>query len=77
MVRLGMSSNLSILILNKPDAILVPINAVRTDGDNRVVTVIDKTNRERKTVKVETGITTLDSVEIIKGLNRGDEVVLN
>ena len=77
MVRLGMSSNLSILILNKPDAILVPIEAVRTEEDDHVVTVIDKTTRERKTVKVETGITTLDSVEIIKGLSRGDEVILN
>lgn len=77
MVRLGMSSKLSILILNKPDAILVPIDAVRTEGDDHVVTVIDKKSRERKTVKVETGITTLDSVEITKGLGRGDEVALN
>jgi len=77
MVRLGMSSKLSILILNKPDAILVPIDAVRTEGDDHAVTVIDKKTRERKTVKVETGITTLDSVEIIKGLSRGDEVALN
>lgn len=76
-VRLGMSSNLSILTLNKPDAILIPIKSVRTEGDDHVVTVIDKTTRERKTIKVETGITTLDSVEIIKGLSRGDEVILN
>jgi PAS domain S-box-containing protein len=77
MVRLGMSSKLSILILNKPDAILVPINAVRTEGNDHVVTVIDKKTRERRTVKVDTGITTLDSVEVIKGLSRGDEVALD
>jgi len=77
MVRLGMSSTLSILTLNKPDAILIPISAVQTEGNDHVVTVIDRKTREKKPVKVETGITTLDSVEIIKGLNRGDEIALN
>ncbi len=76
MLRLGMSANLTILILNKPNTILIPIRAVQTEGPERVVTVKDKQTKAPKKVKVETGITTLDSVEIVKGLQAGDEILL-
>jgi len=76
MLRLGMSANISILILNKPDTILVPIGAVRMEGPDRVVLVKDKQTKEQKKVRVETGITTIDSVEILKGIQAGDEIVL-
>ena len=36
----------------------------------------DKKTNEIKKIKVETGITTLDSVEIIKGLTKGEEILL-
>ncbi|HPL63127.1 MAG TPA: HlyD family efflux transporter periplasmic adaptor subunit [Syntrophales bacterium] len=76
MLRLGMSANISILILNKPGAILIPVGAVRTEGADRVVMVRDKQSKQPKKVKVETGITTVDSVEILKGVQAGDEVML-
>lgn len=74
-IRLGMSAVMDVLILNKPDALLVPIHAVQVEGNDRFVTLKDKKTGEQKKVKVETGITTLDSVEIIKGLNIGDEIL--
>jgi hypothetical protein len=75
-VRLGMSANLMIMILNKPNAILIPLSAVRMEGPDRVVTLKDKQTKDGKKVKVETGITTVDAVEIIKGLSAGDEVFM-
>ena len=74
-LRLGMSANMEILLLNKPNAMMVPIQAVLVEGKDRVATVRDKTTRALKRVSVTTGITTLDSVEITSGLKTGDEVV--
>jgi HlyD family secretion protein len=76
-ILLGMSANLTILTLNKPDTILIPVQAVKREGPDEIVLVKDRQTKEPKKVKVQTGITTLDSVEIVKGLNAGDEIVLN
>ncbi len=75
MLRLGMSTNVTILVLNKPGAILIPIPAVHLEGPDRLVTVRDRQTGGLKKVRVETGITTVDSVEIIKGIQAGDEIV--
>ncbi|PKN34413.1 MAG: hypothetical protein CVU61_07830 [Deltaproteobacteria bacterium HGW-Deltaproteobacteria-19] len=75
-IRLGMSANLSIEILNKPDSILVPIGAVQTDGADRYVMMKETGKTEAKRMNVKTGITTLDSVEILQGLKIGDEVLV-
>jgi len=66
---------MEILLLNKPNAMMVPIQAVLVEGKDRVATVRDKTTQALKKVSVTTGITTLDSVEITSGLKAGDEVV--
>jgi multidrug efflux pump subunit AcrA (membrane-fusion protein) len=75
--RLGMSANLEVVIYSKTDALMVPIGCVTSSGSDRVVRIKDRKTQEIREVKVETGITTLDSVEILKGLKPGDEVVLN
>jgi len=75
-LRLGMSATVDIMILNKPDVIMIPIGAVGADGADRVVIVQDKTTKEIRKVKVETGMTTIDMVEIVKGLRAGDAVVV-
>jgi len=74
-LRLGMSANMEIMILNKPAVILLPIQAVALAGKDRFVTVREKGGSATKKVKVETGITTSDAVEITAGLKAGDEVV--
>ncbi|MCE5282526.1 MAG: PAS domain S-box protein [Deltaproteobacteria bacterium] len=74
-LRLGMSASMEIMILNKPGVILLPIQAVRMEGRDRFVTLRDKGTAATKKQKVETGITTLDAVEITDGLKAGDEVV--
>lgn len=74
-LRLGMSANMEIMLFNKPDALMLPIPAVRMEGPDRIVQVKDKATGQLKKVKVGTGMTTLDTVEILSGLKAGDEVV--
>lgn len=74
-LRLGMSAQMEILVMNKTGVILLPIQAVSIEGKDRVVTVRDKATQATKKVKVETGITTMDAVEITSGLKAGDEVI--
>ena len=74
-LRLGMTANMEVLLLNMPNVIMLPIQALLTEGGGRVVNVRDKTTKALKKVKVEPGITTLDAVEIKNGLAAGDEVV--
>jgi len=75
-VRLGMSANLEVVVYHNPQAIMLPVDAVQRNGANAVVTVQDAATGELSEVVVETGVTTLDSVEILKGLTPGMAVVL-
>ena len=59
-----------------PHALLVPIGVVRTEGGKHFVTVKDTKTGVMRDVEIEAGMTTLDSVEVKKGLNPGDDVVL-
>ena len=74
-LRLGMSCSVEIFILNKPGVIMLPIAAVREEGKDRYVSVMDKATKTPRKVKVETGLTTVEAVEIVKGLKPGDEIV--
>ncbi|NQU04373.1 MAG: PAS domain S-box protein [Syntrophaceae bacterium] len=76
LIKLGMSANLQVHVYENPQALLVPIGAVRTMGGKHVVTVKDSKTGAMKDVEIEAGMTTLDSVEVKKGLSPGDDVVL-
>ncbi len=73
---LGMSCKVQITTMDKPNTLMVPIQAVNMEGRDSFVAMKDKITKETKRIKVETGITTLDSVEITKGLTKGDEILL-
>ena len=75
-VRLGMSATLEVVVYEKQDALLVPIRAVETRGGGARLLVRDRSSGEVRPVEVVTGITTLDSVEIVEGLAAGDEVLV-
>lgn len=72
-VRIGMTAELQVVVYENPKAILVPINAVNAGA--KTVQILDPTTNKPKTVQVTTGITTLQDVEILKGLKVGDKVV--
>jgi multidrug efflux pump subunit AcrA (membrane-fusion protein) len=75
-VRLGMTAILEVKVYENPSALLVPLTAVRFSGDKGFVAIRDRVSGQVKTVEVETGMTTLNSVEIIKGLQAGDNVLV-
>jgi multidrug efflux pump subunit AcrA (membrane-fusion protein) len=73
-VRIGMSAELQIVVYENPKAILVPISAV--DPKAKTVQRIAPSTGKPKPVRVKTGITTLQDVEILKGLSVGDKIVI-
>ena len=72
--RVGMTANLEVLVYNNPDAMLVPISAVHRRGDGHYVLVRDGDALAERTVTP--GMTTVTSVEILSGLQPGDEIVV-
>ena len=73
-VRIGMTTELQVVVYENPKAILVPISAV--DAAAKTVRVIDPKTGKPNPVQVVTGITTLQDVEILKGLSVGDKIVV-
>ena len=77
LLRLGMSADLEIVVYEKADALLVPIEAVETRDDRTRLRVRDGESGETRTVEVVAGVTTVDSVEIVSGIAAGDEIVVS
>lgn len=74
-VRPGMTANLWINVVSKPQALHVPVTAVVSKSDGKFVNVlVDRKLEERR---VETGITdSAGNIEIVSGLSSGDTVVI-
>ena len=75
-LRLGMSANVTIVVRDEPDALLVPLAAVKGSPGNYRVRVMDKEGGAPREVRVQAGETTLYEVEIVGGLKAGDEVIV-
>ena len=75
-LRVGMSAYVTIVVHHRPAALMVPIDAVVQGGGSEawLRVLADGGGVERRAV--ELGLTTLDSVEVVKGLSPGDKVVL-
>ncbi len=71
-IRLGMSTNLEIVVYENPDALMIPLDAVEVRDNKKWVNIIDG-DRTRQ-IEVTTGMTTLKAVEVLTGLNLGDRV---
>ncbi|MCF8065208.1 MAG: efflux RND transporter periplasmic adaptor subunit, partial [Desulfarculaceae bacterium] len=75
-LRLGMSADLEVQVFVNPKALAVPIAAVHPCAKGgHAVTVVDESGA-CKDVGVKTGVTTMDKVEITKGLKPGDKVLV-
>ncbi len=68
----GLSGQASILLAEAKAVLTLPLEAVREDN-----TVLVQTKEGLKMEKIETGIKSDINVEIKKGLNEGDRVLLN
>ncbi|MCY3819840.1 MAG: HlyD family efflux transporter periplasmic adaptor subunit [Gammaproteobacteria bacterium] len=76
-LRLGMSVDMRVVTTDRDDALLVPIGAVQVGPTGATVQVRSQATGEFSTVPVETGSTTPNAVEIIAGVNPGDELLLH
>ena len=77
MLKPGMVCNISIERNGGTGGIVIPNNAIRVDekGNSFVYTVRDRHNKALRTAVV-TGKLLRDGIEIVKGLNEGDMVVI-
>lgn len=75
-LRVGMSATVTIVVRDEPDALLVPLAAVKGGPGNYRVRVKDKDGGAPREVRVKAGETTLHEVEILGGLKVGDEVIV-
>ncbi len=75
-LRLGMSARLRIVTYSNPKALAVPLAAVRSQGSEHRVRVVDPATGEIEERRVEIGPTTRDAVEIRAGLKAGETVLV-
>jgi len=74
MIRPGMSADLIVLISKKSNVLRVPELAVSKDIDGSSVLVWKKGRSENRPVAV--GVSDGEYVEVISGLEEGEEVVI-
>jgi len=70
----GMTANLAIEVDRREDVLLAPARAIRTQGNQKVATVLYK--GQQISVPVTTGLSNDTQVEVTSGLKEGDEVVI-
>lgn len=74
-IKPGMTANLAIAVERRENVLLVPTRAVRTQGNQKTVTVLYK--GQSIPVPVTVGLSGDQSIEIVSGLREGDEVVIS
>jgi HlyD family secretion protein len=72
----GMNATCEFITLNKPDVVLVPSQAVRREEGKAFVRVKSADPLRPETREVEVGATGNEGVEVLSGLNPGEEVVV-
>lgn len=73
-VKPGMSTDVTIVIASKDDAIVVPLSAVETVRDRSIVKVLE--NGAPVVREVTTGIGNDTMIEIVSGIEEGDRIVI-
>lgn len=74
-VRAQMNASLQMLIAEKKEVLALPANAVASLNGHSVVELPSLRPGKPKYKEVKTGLTTEQNVEIVEGLNEGDEVL--
>ncbi|MDE3090785.1 MAG: efflux RND transporter periplasmic adaptor subunit [Chloroflexota bacterium] len=74
-IKPGMTANVSVVVDQRSNVLVVPLRAVHAQGNQKTVTV--QVNGQTVQQTVTTGLSNDQSVEITKGLQPGDVVVLN
>lgn len=72
-LRVGLNGDVTLTLSQTAAALALPSEAVRENDDE--IYVVKKVGKNYEKVTVKTGIETDDEMQIIEGLNQGDEVV--
>jgi RND family efflux transporter MFP subunit len=73
-VKVGMTSNVDIIVAQKDNVLLVPNSALLPQGSGRVVQVIDAQGNVQD-IPVEIGITDGAQTEIVSGVSEGQQIL--
>lgn len=71
----GVFGTIMLTIYDKPNALVVPVDAIKLEGEKKFVMVIGKDNKASKR-EVEIGRFTQNQAEIVKGLSEGDKIAV-
>jgi RND family efflux transporter MFP subunit len=74
--RLGMDGDVSILLNEKNNILVVPTDAVQYEGDQAYVYTKNGTSNQLERKNIKTGIETEINTEVIEGLTENDQVVI-
>jgi len=75
-LRPGMTANLSIVVGRQENVLLLPALAVQQGEEGNVVIVQDTPQGPTEATPVEVGLSDGMYVEVLRGLNEGDRVVV-
>lgn len=73
-IKPGMTANLAIQVDRRDNVLLLPTRAVRTQGNQKQVTVLYK--GQSISTPITTGLASDSQIEVMSGLKEGDEVVV-
>ena len=71
----GMYADVSLRVQNDPDALTLPLQAIKRTADKTTVFLVNSQNdvEERE---IRTGIEGSDRIQVLSGLNAGDRVIV-
>lgn len=75
-MKSGMTANVTIIIAQKQNVLTIPSSAVHTNGSTETVSVLNSGSTTPVTQTIETGLDDGKNVEVVKGLQAGDKVVV-
>ena len=75
-LRSGMSADMEVVVYDSPGALVVPISAVRDEGGRFWLRTKNSDGQFEET-EVDVGVTTLDGVEVTRGIETGDEILVS
>ena len=74
-IRPGMTATLAVEVDHRDNVLLIPTRAVRTQNNQKIVSVLSEGKPVQKTI--ETGLSGDTMIEVTRGLQEGDSVVVN
>lgn len=73
-IKPGMTANMSVVVDQRDNVLLIPMRAVRSQENQKLVTASYK--GDQISIPIETGLSSDTQIEVTHGLKEGDEVVL-